>query len=193
MDLQKEREDVLWLTSYQEAIAGYSEKTLHLEDKRFDLPFSSAISGIIDIAFKRINNLGVEPIEHYIERQIDLEQKSWHHLVGGSRIIFEDLTKIEQNDLTWLHLQAVQAKHDFEYHPDVVLPGKPHHLAHTVLHIAMTNGKLAGSVLRDEPAQSRLDNYVKQIIFSVKSATALNINLPESPVSNPPEIEAKVA
>ncbi len=189
MSSDNEQRDFLELSVYQGVLASFSEKNLHLEDKRFDLPFRSAIAGLFTIAFDRASVGSLHPMKNLIEMQRKFETRHFNHVISGTPIHFDALFGRDLRGTSWEEVQSVQMRHDVDYHPEVILPGKVHDLGHTALHIGMTNGKIADSLLKDENQIERVDSYTKIIIFAVKASTDLNINIPGNSIEFPPVID----
>ncbi len=83
---------------------------------------------------------------------------------------------------TWLDLQAVQAKHDSVFHPDVVGLHKAEQLRHYALHLA----KLTGAIAEVSVDASDREDFLARrlpdlLLFGLKLPTVMGHRLTDTP------------
>lgn len=166
-------------------LASFTEKSLHLEDKRWNLPVLGAVKGIIAVSYDYLLQEGHNPLRQYVDQQNEFESTHFNREVGKKPLHFKPFVDLRDDEITWSGIQSAQVRHDFDYHTDVVNPGPVHHLQHNVLHLAMINAKIIRA--KETGTETELlKNYVTSLIFGVKCASAVNKTLPEQ--SGSPEL-----
>lgn len=170
--------DVTGIALPNGVLASYTEKSLHLEDKRWDLPVLGAIKDIVTVSYEFVEHAGLDPLKEYVEQQHAFETGHFNRDIGKRPLHFKPFLDLDGENINWSALQSAQVRHDFDYHSDVVNPGPLHHMQHNVLHLAMINAKLL-SAMEEKSKTELVRNYVTSLIFGVKCASAFNKTLPE--------------
>ncbi len=157
-------------------LASYSEKTEHLEPR--DNPEVLLAPGyIIKTGSQVLTEMGFYPFDEYVQKIKKLEEKNFHSIDPNAPKL---TANIDASTVTWLGLQTLQSHHDNFYHPDVVNPGPRYHLNHTVLHLTKSSGYILGNIGKDTWLEVAKPRLTDMIIFGIKAATALHIELPDS-------------
>ena len=181
-DLQDDLVDVARAAA---AVANYCDHAEHNEfvDAAWVLDAGTTIRAI---ARRIADREGIDLREAYARRLDRIEgrnvQRVANDFAGGAAV---------RAAATWLDLQAVQAKHDNLFHPDVVGLHKAEQLRHYALHLAKLTGALAemlaGSSDREDFLARRLPDL---LLFGLKLPTVMGHRLPETPALR--RVEASV-
>lgn len=155
-------------------VALYCDRVEHAEPASPEL-IAAAGAALRDAAARCAAALGVDLLAAYGQRLAVVERRGTTNLVATF-----DGPAAAHAARTWADLQAVQARHDREYHLDVVGLARGDQVRHCALHAA----KLAGSLARaldgsqaaiDELAVTRCPDL---LVFGLKLADLAREALP---------------
>jgi len=170
------QDDLVDVAQAAAAIANYCDHAEHNEfvDASWVLDAGATLRAV---ARRIATREGIDLRAAYAKRLEMIEARSVQSV--ASDFAGGDAARAAQS---WLDLQAVQARHDSVYHPDVVGLHKAEQLRHYALHIA----KLAGAIAEVSVDPSKVEDFLKRrlpdmLLFGLKMPTVMGHRLPDTP------------